>query len=50
MGAHHDEHDHDHGHGHVEDHGTYFDSSTIALGTIYTLFVIGTLASILIWG
>lgn len=48
MGAHHDEHDHDHGH--VEDHGTYFDSSTIALGTIYTLFVIGTLAAILIWG
>lgn len=48
MGAHHD--DHDHGHGHVEDHGTYFDSSTVALGTIYTLFVIGALASILIWG
>jgi hypothetical protein len=48
MGGHHD--DHDHGHGHVEDHGTYFDASTVALGTIYTLFAIGVVASILIWG
>jgi hypothetical protein len=46
MAEHHD----DHGHGHAEQEGTYFDSSTIALGTIYTVFVIGTLASILIWG
>jgi hypothetical protein len=47
---HHDNHDHDHGHGHTEDHGTYFDHSTIALGTIYTIFVISVMASILIWG
>jgi hypothetical protein len=44
------EHQDDHGHGHNEDHGTYFDSSTIALGTMYTIFVIGVVASILIWG
>jgi hypothetical protein len=48
MSEHHDEHEH--GHGHTEDHGTYFDSSTIALGTMYTVFVIGVMVSILIWG
>jgi hypothetical protein len=47
MGGHHD--DHDHGH-HAEEQGTYFDASTVALGTIYTLFAIGVMASILIWG
>lgn len=46
MGAHHDEHDH----GHTEDHGTYFDPSTIALGTIYTIVVLSVVGSILIWG
>jgi len=46
MGEHHDDHEQ----GHVEDHGTYFDASTVALGTIYSVFVIGTLAAILIWG
>lgn len=51
MGEHHhDDHEHDHGHGHSEDHGTYFDHSTIALGTIYTITVISVVASILIWG
>lgn len=49
MGEHHHD-EHDHGHGHTEDHGTYFDHSTVALGTIYTVVVISIVASILIWG
>ena len=50
MGEHHDNHDHDHGHGQGEDHGTYFDHSTVALGTLYTVAVISIVASILIFG
>lgn len=46
MADHHD----DHGHSHGEEHGTYFDSSTVALGTIYTIAVISIVASILVWG
>lgn len=30
--------------------GTYFDKSTIALGTIYTVLLLGFIAAILIFG
>jgi hypothetical protein len=49
MGAHHND-EHEQAHGHSEDHGTYFDDSTVALGTIYTISVICVVAAILIWG
>ncbi len=29
---------------------TYFDDTTVALGTIYTLICLATIAAILIWG
>ncbi len=47
MAEHHDDHGHGHSHG---EEGTYFDNSTVALGTIYTIVVICVVASILIWG
>jgi hypothetical protein len=28
----------------------YFDDSTVAIGTIYTLFLLGVIAAIVIWG